>query len=77
MLLLLYKLILIIFNHRKVFDLKARAIYEVRKDCLNYQNASKFRLDFLLGHNHSFEREYYDMVRASFIKNYFQVREFF
>lgn len=53
------------------FDLKTRAISSIR-----FANSEDFDLKPLniYGSRHSFEREYYDLVRSSFLKYHFQAR---
>jgi hypothetical protein len=48
---------------RKVFDLKSRAMWKIRVDCENYQNAVTYRPHRVRGLENSFEKEFYDMVR--------------
>lgn len=52
----------------KVFDLKTRAIHPIRMDVKNYERYLTHRLKSYVGRTSSFEREYYDMLRAPFIK---------
>ncbi|WFD30894.1 hypothetical protein MSPP1_001918 [Malassezia sp. CBS 17886] len=59
--------------HRS-FDLKTRAVVSVRQDRANYVEASGYQITQARGLWESFEREYWDMVRAAFLKYNFQVR---
>lgn len=58
----------------KVFDLKTRATLCVRMDVDGYQNHLEYRLTSLKGLYGSYEREYFDLIRAGFLKYSFQVR---
>ncbi|KIY67127.1 Pet127-domain-containing protein [Cylindrobasidium torrendii FP15055 ss-10] len=57
-----------------VFDLKTRASVSIRMDILNFETNSGYLIKNMYGTDHSFEREYYDLVRAAFLKYQFQVR---
>lgn len=59
---------------RKIFDLKTRATIPIRLDVENYRNYISYQLKKPVGLIESFEREYFDMVRSSFLKFSFQVR---
>eukprot|EP00003_Mantamonas_plastica_P030884 TRINITY_DN7803_c0_g1_i2.p1 TRINITY_DN7803_c0_g1~~TRINITY_DN7803_c0_g1_i2.p1 ORF type:complete len:184 (-),score=62.70 TRINITY_DN7803_c0_g1_i2:113-664(-) len=50
------------------FDLKTRATHAIRIDCANYRRHVNYRLNRVTGERQSFEREYYDMIRAAFLK---------
>eukprot|EP00741_Cyanophora_paradoxa_P013755 tig00020710_g13278.t1 len=56
------------------FDLKSRATVPIRQDCGNYHMHLGYRITRLLGQMHSYEREFYDMVRSCFIKYALQLR---
>ncbi|KAK0544455.1 hypothetical protein OC846_004850 [Tilletia horrida] len=58
----------------KTFDLKTRAVVAVRQDRANWIESSGYQIRSNLGVLESFEREYYDMVRAAFLKYGFQAR---
>lgn len=58
----------------RTFDLKTRATVSIRNDRANYPEGSGYQIRFALGQWESFEREYWDMVRAAFLKYNFQVR---
>ena len=58
----------------KTFDLKTRAILPIRYDMENYMNNLHYVITRQKGVFGSFEREYYDMIRAPFLKFSFQVR---
>ncbi|CDO71487.1 hypothetical protein BN946_scf184909.g81 [Trametes cinnabarina] len=57
-----------------VFDIKTRAISEIRHDVYNYTNYTDCKIDSLTGRSGSFEREYYDMIRSAFLEYSFQAR---
>ncbi|KAL7267846.1 hypothetical protein RUND412_009548 [Rhizina undulata] len=57
-----------------MFDLKTRAVVSVRMDVLNFHLGSGYHIKGPLGQWESFEREYYDMIRAAFLKYSLQVR---
>ncbi|RKP23627.1 mitochondrial protein Pet127, partial [Syncephalis pseudoplumigaleata] len=59
---------------RKTFDLKTRAALAIRMDHENYMEYEGYRIKQLNGMYESFEREYYDMIRAPMLKYNFQVR---
>ncbi|KAH8552785.1 mitochondrial protein Pet127-domain-containing protein [Umbelopsis sp. PMI_123] len=59
---------------KKVFDLKTRAVIPIRMDQANYTNYLGYSLTKQQGMVESFEREYYDMIRAAFLKYSFQAR---
>ncbi|KAG2174860.1 hypothetical protein INT43_005922 [Umbelopsis isabellina] len=53
---------------KKVFDLKTRAVIPIRMDQANYTDYLGYSLTKQQGLLESFEREYYDMIRAAFLK---------
>ena len=57
-----------------VFDLKTRAVVTIRMDVKNYEEMRGYEIRQRFGEYESFEREYYDMIRASFLKYSLQVR---
>ena len=57
-----------------VFDLKTRAALTVRMDVKNYEEMRGYEIRHRFGLYESFEREYYDMIRAAFLKYSLQVR---
>ncbi|KAJ3296782.1 hypothetical protein HK104_001198 [Borealophlyctis nickersoniae] len=59
---------------KKSFDLKTRAALAIRMDPANYAENTGYKVTQLQGLYQSFEREYYDMLRSTFIKYYFQAR---
>lgn len=59
---------------RKTFDLKTRASIGIRNDRANYVEGSGYQIRRATGVVESFEREYFDMVRAAFLKYNFQAR---
>eukprot|EP01120_Amphizonella_sp_Union-15-10_P001815 TRINITY_DN11958_c0_g1_i1.p1 TRINITY_DN11958_c0_g1~~TRINITY_DN11958_c0_g1_i1.p1 ORF type:complete len:525 (+),score=70.72 TRINITY_DN11958_c0_g1_i1:46-1620(+) len=56
------------------FDIKSRAIVSIRLNMKEYQQFTSKGLQSLSGRDSSFEREFYDMARAAFIKYCFQAR---
>ncbi|CAG8586828.1 7084_t:CDS:10, partial [Paraglomus occultum] len=58
----------------KTFDIKTRAAIAVRMDFGNYQLNAGYQIKTSHGLYESFEREYYDMMRAAFLKYSLQVR---
>lgn len=59
---------------RKTFDLKTRACIGIRHDRANYVEGSGYQIRRATGVLESFEREYFDMIRAAFLKYCFQAR---
>ncbi|EPQ26145.1 uncharacterized protein PFL1_06353 [Pseudozyma flocculosa PF-1] len=59
---------------RRTFDLKTRASIGIRNDRANYVEGSGYQIRRAQGLVESFEREYYDMIRAAFLKYNFQAR---
>ncbi|CDW97253.1 hypothetical protein [Sporisorium scitamineum] len=59
---------------RKTFDLKTRASIGIRNDRANYVEGSGYQIRRATGVLESFEREYFDMIRAAFLKYNFQAR---
>jgi hypothetical protein len=57
-----------------MFDLKTRAVVAVRVDVSNFQLGSGYQIKTRTGDWESFEREYFDMIRAAFLKYSLQVR---
>lgn len=57
-----------------MFDLKTRAVVSIRMDALNYQRGTGYEIKGRYGNLESYEREYYDMIRAAFLKYSLQVR---
>jgi hypothetical protein len=57
-----------------MFDLKTRAVVSVRMDVSNFHLGSGYQIKTLKGQWESFEREYFDMIRAAFLKYSLQVR---
>ncbi|KAK0536498.1 hypothetical protein OC835_002005 [Tilletia horrida] len=58
----------------KTFDLKTRAAVAIRHDRANWVESSGYQIRSNLGLLESFEREYFDMIRAAFLKYGFQAR---
>jgi hypothetical protein len=57
-----------------VFDLKTRAVVSIRMNHKEYESGSGYQLRFAQGEWESFEREFYDMTRATLLKYSLQVR---
>jgi hypothetical protein len=57
-----------------MFDLKTRAVVSVRMDADQYEEARGYQIRNRVGEWESYEREYYDMIRAAFLKYSLQVR---
>ncbi|PHH60659.1 hypothetical protein CDD81_1380 [Ophiocordyceps australis] len=57
-----------------IFDLKTRAVVSIRMDVRGYQKGVGYEIRKPFGEWQSFEREYYDMIRAAFLKYSLQVR---
>ncbi|KAF8427298.1 mitochondrial protein Pet127-domain-containing protein [Tirmania nivea] len=57
-----------------MFDLKTRAVVAVRMDVENFHIGSGYQIKDRFGEWESFEREYFDMIRAAFLKYSLQVR---
>lgn len=57
-----------------MFDLKTRAVVSVRMDVQNFEQGVGYQIKDRRGAYESYEREYYDMIRAAFLKYSMQVR---
>jgi hypothetical protein len=57
-----------------MFDLKTRAVVSIRMDTKEYEQGVGYEIKGRHGEYESFEREYYDMIRAAFLKYSLQVR---
>lgn len=57
-----------------VFDLKTRAVVSIRMNHREYEEGAGYQLRHALGEWESFEREFYDMTRATLLKYSLQVR---
>ncbi|OLN84905.1 mRNA degradation protein pet127, mitochondrial [Colletotrichum chlorophyti] len=57
-----------------MFDLKTRAVVSIRMDATGFQKGLGYEIRRRFGQWESFEREYYDMIRAAFLKYSLQVR---
>lgn len=57
-----------------MFDLKTRAVVSIRMDTKNYEQGLGYEIRSRFGTYESYEREYYDMIRAAFLKYSLQVR---
>ncbi|BFZ55326.1 hypothetical protein PYCC9005_002366 [Savitreella phatthalungensis] len=56
------------------FDLKTRAVLPIRMNVRNTEEGAGYQIFQSTGLLESFEREYYDMIRAAFLKYSLQVR---
>ncbi|KAI4941433.1 hypothetical protein J4E86_010466 [Alternaria arbusti] len=57
-----------------VFDLKTRAVISIRMNHKEYEEGAGYQLRHNLGEWESFEREFYDMTRATMLKYSLQAR---
>lgn len=57
-----------------MFDLKTRAVVSIRMDVTNFEHGTGYEIKNRFGEWESYEREYYDMIRAAFLKYSMQVR---
>lgn len=57
-----------------MFDLKTRCVISVRMDVSEYESSKSYEIRKTRGEWESYEREYYDMIRAAFLKYSMQVR---
>ncbi|KAG9232732.1 mitochondrial protein Pet127-domain-containing protein [Amylocarpus encephaloides] len=57
-----------------MFDLKTRAVVSIRMNTSMYEDGRGYEIKSRHGEWESFEREYYDMIRAAFLKYSLQVR---
>lgn len=57
-----------------MFDLKTRAVISIRMDVDNFERGMGYQIKDRQGSYESYEREYYDMIRAAFLKYSMQVR---
>lgn len=57
-----------------MFDLKTRAVLSIRMDSRNAEKGMGYEIKGRFGEFESFEREYFDMIRAAFLKYSLQVR---
>jgi hypothetical protein len=57
-----------------IFDLKTRAVVPVRMEAKEFEQHKGYQIRNLRGEWESFEREYYDMTRATMLKYSLQVR---
>ena len=57
-----------------MFDLKTRAVVAVRMDAKQYEQGMGYEIKSRQGAWESYEREYFDMIRAAFLKYSLQVR---
>jgi hypothetical protein len=57
-----------------VFDLKTRAVISIRMNHKEYEEGAGYQLRHSLGEWESFEREFYDMTRATLLKYSLQAR---
>jgi hypothetical protein len=57
-----------------MFDLKTRAVVSIRMDARNFEHGLGYEIKDRYGAFESYEREFYDMIRAAFLKYSLQVR---
>ncbi|KAJ5491693.1 mitochondrial translation protein [Penicillium diatomitis] len=57
-----------------MFDLKTRAVVSIRMDAKNFEHGLGYEIKTRFGDFESYEREFYDMIRAAFLKYSLQVR---
>lgn len=57
-----------------MFDLKTRAVVSIRMDAKNFEHGLGYEIKDRYGSFESYEREFYDMARAAFLKYSLQVR---
>ena len=57
-----------------MFDLKTRSVVSIRMDARAFHKGLGYEIRSRIGQWQSFEREYYDMIRAAFLKYSLQVR---
>lgn len=57
-----------------MFDLKTRAVVSIRMDVKNFEYGLGYEIRDRFGGYESYEREYFDMIRAAFLKYSLQVR---
>ncbi|KAI9934117.1 hypothetical protein AWENTII_000484 [Aspergillus wentii] len=57
-----------------MFDLKTRAVLPIRMDARNFEHGLGYEIKDRFGAYESYEREYFDMIRAAFLKYSLQVR---
>lgn len=57
-----------------MFDLKTRAVVSIRMDVTEYEHGVGYEIKDRQGAWESYEREYFDMIRAAFLKYSMQVR---
>ncbi|KAJ6024564.1 mitochondrial translation protein [Penicillium herquei] len=57
-----------------MFDLKTRAVVSIRMDAQNFEHGLGYEIKNRCGEFESYEREYFDMIRAAFLKYSLQVR---
>jgi hypothetical protein len=57
-----------------MFDLKTRAVVSIRMNADNYHDGLGYEIRGRYGEWESYEREYFDMIRAAFLKYSLQVR---
>lgn len=57
-----------------MFDLKTRAVVSIRMDAQNFEHGLGYQIKGQYGAFESYEREFFDMIRAAFLKYSLQVR---
>lgn len=59
---------------REFFEIKTRAVLPIRQDVGGYKNWLDYKIDRVKGGLNSYEREFFDMIRNSFLKYSLQIR---
>jgi hypothetical protein len=57
-----------------MFDLKTRAVVSIRMEATEHERGMGYEIRRRYGKWESYEREYFDMIRAAFLKYSLQVR---
>lgn len=58
----------------KFLEIKTRAVAPIRYDVKGYERHLDYRIDRLQGEKHSFELEFFDMIRTVFLRYSLQIR---
>lgn len=57
-----------------VFEIKSRALAPIRYDIFEWSKYLDYYIDPIYGELHSYEREYYDLIRGAMLKYFFQLK---
>lgn len=57
-----------------VFEIKTRALAPIRYDVFEWSKYLDYYIDPIYGEMHSYEREYYDLIRGAMLKYFFQLK---